>query len=99
MTTPARSTSSSSVALGLLTTHGQALAVANSTVAADLLQTPDVDGDLPLQVAFDAEFALDGLSKLGDFRLRQITDTSVQADVVFCQDVAAAGEPDPENGK
>src|SRR6185503_15657356 len=59
---PPRALPGSRVCVGPLAAHGQALAVSDTPVAADVHETLDVHGDLAPQVALDPLLAIDHLT-------------------------------------
>src|SRR5262249_50825990 len=65
---------------GALTAQGQALAVPDTGVAADLDLAADVRGDLAAQVAFDLVVGLDVVAQLHDLFIGQVTSPLVRVD-------------------
>ena len=61
---PLRTLAGARVGLRLLPAHGQAAAVAQAAIAADLLQAFDVLGALAAQVALDREPVVDRVAQL-----------------------------------
>src|SRR5690606_13262142 len=72
-----RTLASPRVGVSALTTHRQTLAVAQTTVAAQIHQALDVHGDFTPQVALDDEIAVDRLADARDLVIGQLVDTPV----------------------
>ncbi len=72
----ARSLAGAGIGAGALTTHGQAATMAEATIATQIHQALDVDGDLATQVTLDGELA-NGFAHLLQVSVGQILDPLV----------------------
>src|SRR5690606_25853904 len=75
-----RSLAGASVRLGALSVHGQALAVADTLVAADLDLAADVRGDLTAKVTLYLEVAFDVVAEGDELIVGKILDADVSVD-------------------
>ena len=68
----ARTLAGAGIGLGALAADGQALAVTQAAVAADVHQTLDVHAHLGAQVAFDLVAGFDDAAELADFVVGEV---------------------------
>jgi hypothetical protein len=66
-------------------------------VRADLLQSADVQLNLPLQVALDPILALNDVAEPGDLGLGQIIDARVRINARLAQNRAPVAQPDAKD--
>ena len=83
------------VGFAALAAHGQAAAVADAPVAADLGQALDVQGHGAAQVALHGVAVVNGLTELVLVRLGQILHAGVGVDPRLCQDILGALSSNP----
>src|SRR5206468_4665687 len=82
------------VRLGALTAHGQAAAVAESLVRADLDLAADVGGDLAAEVALDLVRTLDVVAQEDQLVVGQVAHADVRADARRSERLVGARAPD-----
>lgn len=68
--------------------------MADSTIAADLGQTLDIQSGLSSEVAFYQEVMVDAFTELGFFLIRKIFYSSVRVDTGFFENLFCAGSAD-----
>src|SRR5690606_6611503 len=85
------------VRLGPLPMNGQAAAMAQAAIAANLGQSLDVHRDFPPQVAFDRVIVVDDLPQAGYIHLRQVLDARFGIDTGLAEDFLAAAGTDAMN--
>ena len=83
------------VGVGALTPHGQAAAMADALIAADLDLPLDVLLDFPPQVPFDLEVRLDVTADPGHLVVGEVTDPGAGVDAGLVAHTSGAGEADP----
>src|SRR5256885_1492746 len=77
---PLRTLTRTSVRLRALAVHGQAAAVADALVGADLHQPLDVLGPLTAQVALHRQALVDGVAQFAHLVVGQVLDVGVRVD-------------------
>src|SRR5690554_6332947 len=82
-----RSLAGTCVGLGCLATDGQATAMAQATIAADVHEALDVQLNFTPQVTFDLVLLLHHATQAGDLRFSQVLDPGVRADLSLDQDL------------
>src|ERR1700753_2522681 len=82
------------VGMGALATDGQALAVAQAPIAAQIHQALDVHGDVAAQIAFHQIVAVDDFANLDDLGLGQIADAAGRIDAQLADDLVGGVRPD-----
>src|SRR5690606_34856152 len=90
----ARALAGARVGLRRLTAHGQAAAVTQAAVAADVHQPLDVWLDLATEVPVDFELAVDDLAQAADLGLGEVLDPGVGRDLGLAEDDAGARSAD-----
>src|SRR5256885_9119680 len=80
-----------------LATDGQTSAVTEAAVAADLLETLDVQRGFAAEVTFDGEAAVDDLADLRDLWLGEVAHADAAVDARLLEDVARARRADAED--
>src|SRR5688500_3955582 len=89
-----RTLAGAGVGPGALTAHGQALAVPDALVAADLNLAADIRLDLAAQVPFNLEVGLDVVAQLHDLFIGQVTSPLVGVDAGGGQKLDGSGATD-----
>ena len=89
-----RALAAAGVGLGALAAHGQAAAVAQAAVGADLGQALDVLRALAAEVAFDLA-RLDRVAKLDRLVLGEVLDVGVRVDSALARISFAVERPTP----
>src|SRR3712207_8405893 len=79
--------------------HGQAAAVTQPLVAADLHLAADVAGHLAAQVTLDAEVLVDVVAQLQQVLVAEVLDADVGADARSGQGLLGVGLADAEIGR
>lgn len=92
----ARTLASTSIGPGALTTAGQALAMAQTTVATEVHQTLDVHCDFAAQITFNSEFA-DFVTQTIHVRIGQVFHFCRTNDAGRITDFLCAGTADAED--
>ena len=85
------------VVFGTLATHGQALAVTQAAVAANVHQALDVGGDFRAQDAFGFVFGADDGPDFGEFIVRPILGLLVDVDASLIQNLGGVAPANAEN--
>src|SRR5579885_2417162 len=80
-----------------LAVHGQALAVAIATVAAQIDEPLDVEADLAAKVALDLQAPIDDLADFRDFHLVERVGFLVERDSRFSENLSRRRATDPED--
>src|SRR5918997_6083071 len=93
----ARPLAGARVGVRALAAHGEAAAVAQAAVAADVHQTLDVHLDALAQVALDIALTLDDRADAPQLILVEIAHARVERDLRLAQDRRGARAPDAEN--
>src|SRR5688500_19294808 len=91
----ARPLAGARIGLRPLAAHGQALAMAQPAIAADLHQALDVERDLLAEVTLDPPLLLEHTADLPDVVFRQVLHADVVADARRREDVDRALSADP----
>ena len=92
-----RSLPSARVVLGILSANRQTPSVTDAAVAADLLQTLDVECDLTAEITLDDLGGIDDLADAGDFFVRQVLHPGIRVHVGVLKDTVGTGASDPIN--
>src|SRR3954470_18967861 len=90
----ARALARARVGAGALPVHGQAAAVTQALVAADLHLAADVGGHLAAQVTLDAEVLVDVVTQLQQVLVREVLGAQVGADARRGQGLLGVGLAD-----
>src|SRR5262245_53446722 len=93
----ARALAGARVGVGALAAHGQAAAVAEPPVAADVHEQLDVLRHLAAEVALHLVVALDHLANPYGLALAELVGSGVGRDVRLLADLARTGAPDSED--
>ena len=80
--------------MSALATDGQALAVTEATVAADLHQTLDILSRLATKVALDGIVCIDVVTQFDNFLFREVTHTRVRINAGLLANLLCTGGTD-----